>query len=92
MISIKKYKKCIFVAIDNYTDKDNNNQSVEFTNEQLNFIKTSKIFLIYYRTDKLITNIPNTITHLVFQSSFNYDITNFLPDNLTFWYKIYLFC
>ncbi len=64
-------------------NNDNDNKSVEFVKEQLDFINSTKIFLIYYRTEKLIINIPNTITHLVFQSLFNQDITNFLPNNLT---------
>lgn len=80
MLKINKYKKCITVELNEFKYKDN---EIEFTQEQINFIKEKKIFVLYYYTKKLITNIPNNITHLIIQErNFNQDICKYLPNNL----------
>lgn len=83
MINIVKYKKLLIVNFEDNNNNDNDN-NIQFTQEQLNFIIEKKVFLLYYRLNKLITNIPETITHLVIQNSkFNQDIRNCLPNQIS---------
>jgi hypothetical protein len=54
----------------------------EFTTEQIDFIKQKKIFCLHYKSNYLITNIPECITHLIFvHECVNLDIINFLHEN-----------
>jgi hypothetical protein len=54
----------------------------EFTTEQIDFIKQKKIYCLYYKSNYLITNIPECITHLIFHHKCpNINIINFLHEN-----------
>lgn len=88
MINIIKCKKFIIIksVYDNNQEIYNNEEvnNIQFTQEQLDFIKLKKVFLLYYQTDKLVSNIPNTITHIVFQRThFNQDICKYLSNKIS---------
>lgn len=63
MLEIKKKKKVITVS-DIYSDI--NLIYKEFTNKQVDLIVGRKVFCLFYKSNYVITNIPETITHIVF--------------------------
>ena len=80
MIEIIKHKKSITVYKNIHIQPTTFG---EFTKEQLKFIVSCKIYMMYYKIDEIITNIPNTITHIVFlNNKININIQHYLPNSI----------